>query len=83
MYLTSQLLYHIILYGNIIHTYSGITSARVLNGELLYRNILEVNLFAFANRQFHDDFSSIIEAFSKRMQKNAKECKKNAKGPDH
>ena len=28
--------------------YSGITSGRVLNGELLYTKILEVNLFAFA-----------------------------------
>ena len=30
--------------------YSGITSGRVLNGELLYTKILEVNLFAFANK---------------------------------
>ena len=30
--------------------YSGITSGRVLNGELLYTKILEVNLFAFAYR---------------------------------
>ena len=30
--------------------YSGITSGRVLNGELLYTEILEVNLFAFAYR---------------------------------
>ena len=28
--------------------YSGITSGRVLSGELLYTKILEVNLFAFA-----------------------------------
>ena len=28
--------------------YSGITSGRVLDGELLYTKILEVNLFAFA-----------------------------------
>ena len=28
--------------------YSGITSARVLDGELLYTKILEVNLFAFS-----------------------------------
>ena len=27
---------------------SGITSGRVLDGELLYTKILEVNLFAFA-----------------------------------
>ena len=28
------------------------------NGELLYTQILEVNLFAFAHRLFHEDFSS-------------------------
>ena len=39
--------------------YSGITSGRVLNGELLYTKILEVNLFAFAYRLFHRDFSTI------------------------
>ena len=33
-----------------IHMYSGITSGRVLDGELLYTKILEVNLFAFAYR---------------------------------
>ena len=33
---------------NISPIYSGITSDRVLDGELLYTNILEVNLFAFA-----------------------------------
>ena len=32
--------------------YYGITSGRVLNGELLYTKILEVNLFAFAYRRF-------------------------------
>ena len=37
-----------LLYGT-IHMYSGITSGRVLDGELLYTKILEVNLFAFAN----------------------------------
>ena len=36
----------------IIHVYSGITSGRVLNGELLYTKILEVNLFAFATDRF-------------------------------
>ena len=36
--------------------YSGITSGRVLNGELLYTEILEVNLFAFAYRLFRRDF---------------------------
>ena len=29
--------------------YSGITSGRVFDGELLYTKILEVYLFAFAN----------------------------------
>ena len=39
--------------------YSGITSGRVLDGELLCTKILEVNLFAFAYRLFHEDFSSV------------------------
>ena len=39
--------------------YSGITSGRVLNGKLLYTKILEVNLFAFAYRLFHRDFSPL------------------------
>ena len=39
--------------------YSGITSGGVLDGELLYTKILEVNLFAFAYRLFHRDFSPI------------------------
>ena len=43
--------------------YSGITSGRVLNGELLYTKILEVNLFAFAYRLFQEDFSSIDGTF--------------------
>ena len=42
-----------------IHMYSGITSGRVLNGELLYTKILEVNLFAFAYRLFRRDFSPL------------------------
>ena len=41
---------------NTIYMYSGITSGRVLNGELLYTKILEVNLFAFAYRLFRRDF---------------------------
>ena len=45
--------------SNTIHMYSGITSGRVLDGELLYTKILEVNLFAFAYRLFHRDFSPI------------------------
>ena len=39
--------------------YSGITSGRVLKGELLYTKILEVNLFAFAYRLFRRDFSPL------------------------
>ena len=31
-----------------MQVYSGITRGRVLDGELLYTKILEVNLFAFA-----------------------------------
>ena len=41
----------------IIQICLGITSGRVLDGELLYTKILEVNLFAFACRLFHEDFS--------------------------
>ena len=43
--------------------YSGITSGRVLHGELLYTKILEVNGFAFAYRLFHRDFSPINGAY--------------------
>ena len=46
----------------IIQVYSGITRGRVLDGELLYTNILEVSLFAFAYRLLHEDFSSIDRA---------------------
>ena len=35
--------------SNMIQIYSGITSGRVLDEELLCTKILEVNLFAFAN----------------------------------
>ena len=42
---------------------SGITSGKVLDGELLYTKILEVNLFAFAYRLFHEDFSPIDGIF--------------------
>ena len=44
---------HTYIYTNMhitIHMYSGITSGRVLDGELLYTKILEVNLFAFTYR---------------------------------
>ena len=43
--------------------YSGITSGRVLNGELLYTKIPEVNLFAFAYTLFHRDFSPLNGTF--------------------
>ena len=36
---------------------SLITRGRVLNGELCTRRFLEVNLFAFAYRLFHEVFS--------------------------
>ena len=52
----------ILLLYYIIQIYSGITNGRVLNGELLYTKILEVNLFAFAYRLFHEDFFSINRA---------------------
>ena len=50
------------LQNYIIHIYSGITSGRVLDGELLYTKILEVNLFRFAYRLFYEDFSPIYGA---------------------
>ena len=43
--------------------YSGITSGRVLDGELLYTKILEVNLLAFSYRLFHRDFSPLDGTF--------------------
>ena len=49
----------------IIQIYSGITSGKVLDGELLYTKILEINLFAFDNRLFHEDFSPIYWALSR------------------
>ena len=49
--------------------YCGITSGRVFDGELLYTKILEVNLFAFAYRLFHEDFSSIDGALIRRQNK--------------
>ena len=56
--------------------YSGITSGRVLDGELLYTKILEVNLFAFAYRLFHRDFSSINVDWSEiSMKQSVGKCK--------
>ena len=51
----------------ITQIYSGITSGTVLDGELLYTKILEVNLFAFADRLFHEDFFSINGALLEEM----------------
>ena len=52
--------FHVYIYiYHTIHMYSGITSGRVLNGELLCTKILEVNLFAFAYRLFRRDFSPL------------------------
>ena len=58
----------------IIQIFSGITSGRVLDGELLYTEILEVNLFAFAYRLFHEDFTPIYEAFNS-LQQSVGKCK--------
>ena len=58
--------------------YSGITSGSVLDGELLYTNILEVNLFAFAYRVFHRDFSQIKGAYcnmKQPMKQSVGKCK--------
>ena len=51
-----------LLVNFIIQIYFGITSGGVLDGELLYTEILEVNLFVFAYRLFNEDFSSIYNA---------------------
>ena len=59
---------YIIYIYNTIHMYSGITSGRVLDGELLYTRILEVNLFAFAYRLFRRDFSPLDGTFCIQMQ---------------
>ena len=45
----------------IIQIYSEITSGRVLDGELLHTEILEVNLFHFAYILFYEDFSPIYD----------------------
>ena len=50
------------LRNDIIQIHSGITSGSVVSEELLYTEILEINLFAFAYRLFHKDFSPIYEA---------------------
>ena len=43
-------LWCVVSYNYIIQIYSGNTSGRVLDGELLYTKILQVDLFAFAYR---------------------------------
>ena len=49
-------IHRVILYNsNLIWNESG----SVLDGELLYTGILEVNLFAIAYRLFHEEFSPI------------------------
>ena len=52
--------------------YFGITNCRVLDGELLYTEILEVNLFVFAYRLFHRDLSPINGTFCKMQIQNKK-----------
>ena len=39
---------NVLFLGHIIQICSGITRGRVLDGDLLYTKILEVNLFTFA-----------------------------------
>ena len=51
--------------------YSGITSVRVLHGELLQTKILEVNLFAFAYTLFRRDFSPHNGAYNKSIDKKS------------
>ena len=55
---------------NTIHMYSGITSGRVLNGELLYTKILEVNLFAFAYNMSRRVGRNLYETVCRQMQTN-------------
>ena len=66
---TKQSVIFVYIYIYTIHMYSGITSGRVLNGELLYTKILEVNLFAFAYRLFRRDFSP-LDGTCRQMQTN-------------
>ena len=54
-----------------IQIYSGITSGRVLDGELLYTEILEVNLFTFAYRLFSCKLErNLHETICRQMQIN-------------
>ena len=53
-----------------IQVYSGITSDRVLDGELLCTKILEVNLFAFAYRVFHGLLESLCIFFQQHNTKD-------------
>ena len=68
--LISRLSYHI------IQIYSGITSGRVLDGELLYAEILEVNLYAFTYRLFGDcGFHSLVNRREIVMKQSVGKCK--------
>ena len=58
---------HVYILHNTIHMYSGITSGRMFDGVFLYTKILEINLFAFAYRLFHEDFSSIDGTFQNKV----------------
>ena len=60
---------------NTIRMYSGITIGRVLDRELLYTKILEVNLLAFAYWLFHEDFSSIDGTLQIFMKQSVGKCK--------
>ena len=55
--------------NHIIQIYSGITSGRVLDGGAFYTKILEANLFAFAYRLYHEDFSP-INAAPRQLERN-------------
>ena len=55
--------------------YSRITSGRVLDGELLYTKILEVNLFAFAYRLFHRVTTCPVDCREISMKQSVSKCK--------
>ena len=49
-----------LIYYYMIQISSGITRGRALNGELYEQRLLKlINLFAFAYRLFHEDFSPV------------------------
>ena len=58
---------------HIIQICSGIKSGRVLDGEILYAKILEINLFAFVYRLFQEgpvDWREIFIKVCGQMQTN-------------